>query len=184
MTKTFVLIILSSVFALCVNAQDSFIQPSVGAGILQDIKFGGFVGLEFKPANFNKLTYSLNYNSYDVNGFSTIQGSTTYHIAYSKYFSLLANWYPISIKNQVCSLLQLSGGPTVIEFGYNDNQASGGIGLRGVVGLQYSFFNKLTLGANLDIIFYYETFDKDRDYKIIMEGLYSNIYLGYRFFRR
>ena len=179
-------IILLNFLSFPTTAQESFVQFNAGYGLVRKLDFGGTLGIEIKTRSSKRFTYSLNYNYYKVSGGATYNnpnGTTTILVkSSSRYLSLMANWYPIKSIKKPFSYLYIGAGVTYFDFSYFDSVWSGGPGVRGNIGFQYPILKKLFLGANFDIVMYYETIHLNRGFDIIYDGGRLNISIGYRIY--
>ena len=176
---------------ICFNfnslAQSSYLQINVGYAPLSSVNFGGTIGIEKNLKWSSQFSVSLNYNGYDFKTQGAIieNPDTTYSIPFtlkSYYLSLMLNWYPIKIKSQPYSLLYVGIGPAYYQDRYNNIINNAGPGLRIYLGAQYLFFNRLSLGCNIDYVGYIITSrDTSPFTRFNYSGYNFNVVLGYRF---
>lgn len=175
-----------------IELREEFIELRVGYGFGTSIViYMGQVELEKKTKRFEAISYSFEYYFSKSNGGFTINnpGSTTkIEIPVrNKFWYANIKWHPIRTARQPFSWLFISGGVGYSQQNFMNYLDNRGPGIKGSLGVQYTFIGKLTASAKIQYYYYYNlnmdgpTRDSAR---IKATGVPLMLSIGYRFFGR
>jgi hypothetical protein len=151
------------------------------------VVYMGQIELERKLKKFEAISFSFEYFFSRLNGGATyIASGTTYTINYpvwEKFVFANINWHPIRTVNQPFSWLFISGGVGYTQQNFLGSLSNNGPGIKGTLGVQYTFINKLTVSTKIQY-FYYYNLNMEDPARIKATGVPFMISIGYRFFGR